>query len=118
MPYADKCGYLGDFLLSQCATNKLDYFSMRRVISHRVRLSLIVFFFFIYVPKNGLKYPELIFNIFSMEKEVFVWCNSDQIEFPQQQEIFILLDNIHISVITFPRPDEISPLGTFNDYDF
>ena len=32
----DKYGYLGDFWLSQCATNKLHYFSMQRVISHRV----------------------------------------------------------------------------------
>ena len=30
-----------NFWLSQCATNKLDYFSIRSVISHRVRLSLI-----------------------------------------------------------------------------
>ena len=39
----DKYGYLGDFWLRQCATNKLDYFSMRRVISHRVLLSLIAY---------------------------------------------------------------------------
>ena len=37
----DKYGYLGDFWLSQWAANKLDYFSMRRVISRTVRLSLI-----------------------------------------------------------------------------
>ena len=35
--------YLGDFWLSQCATNKLDYFSMLRVISRRVLLSLIAY---------------------------------------------------------------------------
>ena len=40
---ADKYGYLGDFWLSQWATNKLLYFSMRRVISHRDRLSLIAY---------------------------------------------------------------------------
>jgi len=40
---ADKYGYLGDFWWSLCATNKLDYFSMRRITSHRVWLSLIVY---------------------------------------------------------------------------
>ena len=56
---ADKYGYLGDFWLSQCATNKLHYFSirraMRRVISHRVRLSFIAYSST--SQKNGFKYP-------------------------------------------------------------
>ena len=38
-----KRGSYGDFLLSQCATNKFGYFSMQRVTSHRVSLSLIVY---------------------------------------------------------------------------
>ena len=38
-----KRGSYGDFLLSQCATNKFRYFSMQRGTSHRVSLSLIVY---------------------------------------------------------------------------
>ena len=59
---ASKYGYLADFLLSQCATNKLEYFSMRRGISHRVRLSLIAYSST--SQKNGFKYPALLNDIF------------------------------------------------------
>ena len=38
--------------------------------------------------------------------------------FHNNKTYFILLDNIHISVITFLRPGEIGSLGTFNDYNF
>ena len=45
--------YLGNFCLSQCATNKLDYFSMQRVISI-VCLSWIVH---LRLRKNVFKIP-------------------------------------------------------------
>ena len=64
---ADKYGYLGDFWLSQCATNKLDYFSMRRVISHRVRLSLMLIH--LRLRKNGFKYPALLIDIFILYRK-------------------------------------------------
>ena len=59
---ADKYGYLGDFWLSQCATNKLDYFSMRRVISQSST-------FFdcsdsSMSQKNDFKYSTLLIDIF------------------------------------------------------
>ena len=57
---ADKYGYLGEFWSSQCATNKIDYFSMRRVISHKVRLSLIAYSST--SQKNGFKYIYVIYR--------------------------------------------------------
>ena len=52
----------GDLCGQQIATDKRDYFPMRRVISHRVRLSLIVYSST--SQKDGFKYPALLINIF------------------------------------------------------
>ena len=66
---ADKYGYYSDFWWSLCATNKCDYFPMRRVLSHRVRLSLIVYSSTCTSQKKSLQIPCIINQYFYPLKE-------------------------------------------------
>ena len=60
----DKYGYLGHFWLSQCAANKLDYFSVQRVVTQ----SLTFFHcLFIYVPEK-ISSKTLHFSSFKGDK--------------------------------------------------
>ena len=54
-------GHNADKIDDPCATNKCDYFPMRCVISHRVRLSLIVYSST--SQKNVFKYPALLYSL-------------------------------------------------------
>ena len=59
---ADKYGYLGVVWLSPCLTDKFDYISTQRVISHRALLSLIVFIH-LRPRKNVFKYPAFFYPL-------------------------------------------------------
>ena len=55
---ADKTGYLGDFWLSQCATNKLDYFQCG--VLYHTEFDFLWLFIHLRPRKNGFKYPAIL----------------------------------------------------------
>ena len=70
---ADKYGYSGDFWLSQCASKKLDYFSMGRVMSRRVQLSLIAYYSGFPKETPELKFRLRFFFPFSVQPQFAIF---------------------------------------------
>ena len=76
---ADKYGYLGYFWWSLCATNKFDYFSIQRVISHRVWLSLIVYSST--SQKKCLQIPCIFLSLMSLSEVFISFAKNGAIDF-------------------------------------